>query len=245
MYGKLFTSFFYGSIMMKELHVRYTLMSLFALCDAGGYIDIHPRQIAAMIGIDESQVRDAIDQLSQPDPDSRSTDEEGRRLIPIRETFGWKLVNFEKYRELSRESDRREYMKKYMREMRKPVSKGKKDVNSRKQALENVENSAASVSVLDSSLREWQISKFQEEYESYPTQRRRKDNRTEKGFNKSVRSEEDLQRFRVAKQKAITGAKSIEFVPLFKTFVSNWTNYADPLFQPDAPEESKPRGLVY
>jgi hypothetical protein len=61
-----------------------------------------------------------IKRLSQPDHKSRSRNDEGRRLVlidPERE-WGWIVVNYEKYKEMRSNEERREYMKEYMRRKR-------------------------------------------------------------------------------------------------------------------------------
>jgi hypothetical protein len=49
--------------------------------------------------------RRAIEILSAPDPDSRTKDEQGRRIAPI--AGGWVLINYLKYREMGTYEDRR------------------------------------------------------------------------------------------------------------------------------------------
>ena len=61
----------------------------------------------------------AIDKFLQPDITSRTQHSEGRRLEQIRETFGWKITNYEHYRDIKNNEERREYMRGYMAEKRR------------------------------------------------------------------------------------------------------------------------------
>jgi hypothetical protein len=63
-----------------------------------------PAYIASVTGMPESDLVECIERFMQPDPYSRTTDHDGRRLIPIDEArpWGWKIVNHRKYREKAR-----------------------------------------------------------------------------------------------------------------------------------------------
>ena len=62
-----------------------------------------------------------------PDASSRTPDQDGRRIEPIRESFGWKIINYDYYRNLRNDEQRREYMSDYMRKYRE--SSDDRDVN--------------------------------------------------------------------------------------------------------------------
>jgi hypothetical protein len=65
--------------------------------------------------------------LELPDPGSRTPDEEGRRIVRLREhtDWGWRIVNYLKYRELQREEGRTAYHRQYWH-----TRKGRKGVDS-------------------------------------------------------------------------------------------------------------------
>ena len=75
-----------------------------------GQVDIHPRAVAEEVGLTVDQVRAALDELESPDPESRSPEAEGRRIIRLDEhrAGGWQIVNYVKYRDIKTEDDRRE-----------------------------------------------------------------------------------------------------------------------------------------
>lgn len=69
---------------------------LIANSDQDGNVDAHPRAIASMTGIPLEDVTLALEQLGDPDPESRTPDEEGRRILRIGPSH-WFLVNRVKY----------------------------------------------------------------------------------------------------------------------------------------------------
>ena len=74
------------------------------------------------------QVRAALDLLESPDDESRSPEEQGRRIIRMDEhrAWGWLVVNYVKYRSIRDEEDRREQnrvaQEKWRSKHRKPQS---------------------------------------------------------------------------------------------------------------------------
>ena len=84
--------------------------NMLAHADKEGIVDIHPRAIAEEVGLSREQVQAAIDELEAPDEESRSPEEEGRRIIRMdaHRAWGWRVVNYVKYRAIRSEDDRRE-----------------------------------------------------------------------------------------------------------------------------------------
>jgi len=105
--------------MEEDIEIRYVWMCLLAVADREGYIDATISSLARRFNVAEDMTRKAIDAFTSPDPLSRTPDNDGKRLEPIRDTYGWKILNYEKYRDIRDEEDRREYMKEYMRKYRK------------------------------------------------------------------------------------------------------------------------------
>ena len=120
MYAKVFQQFYESSIINEPLHVRYAWLSMIVLADPDGVLDMPISVLARRINLTDEQTQNAIDRLSSPDPESRSPDHEGRRLLPLCEhrTWGWRLVNYSRYREIVRQEHRREYRKDWMRARR-------------------------------------------------------------------------------------------------------------------------------
>jgi len=108
MYGKIFASIYQGTL-RGQAHAILVFTNLIACADRHGYADKHWRAIAEEVGLTVDEVRNAIAYLEAPDPESRSTDEDGARIVKIQETrgWGWKIVNYTKYREIRNDEDRR------------------------------------------------------------------------------------------------------------------------------------------
>ena len=116
MYGKIFAQIFESTVNELALHVRFVWIALLVICDQDGIVDATPDSIARRINLPVEQVREAIAELCKPDLLSRSPVEEGRRLLAIRDSYGWQIVNYAHYRQMKRQEDRREYLRTYQRD---------------------------------------------------------------------------------------------------------------------------------
>src|ERR1700722_15205066 len=99
MYAKIFAQIFDSSI-AADWQTRHVFEDLLKLSDRFGIVDITPRSIAGRTGVPLEIVQRALEVLAQPDPDSRTPDEDGRRitLLDPARNWGWRIVNYEKYR---------------------------------------------------------------------------------------------------------------------------------------------------
>ena len=115
MYGKVFASLYQGTLRGKA-HPILVFTNLISTANRHGEVDRHWRAIADDIGLTTEEVRDAIDFLMAPDPESRSPDCDGARLTLIapHRAWGWVIVNYAKYRDIRDEEERRDYMRDYM-----------------------------------------------------------------------------------------------------------------------------------
>ena len=124
----------------------YVFVAMIVLSDQDGNLRMHSAALASRIGKNFESVQQAITNLEMPDPVSSTPDHNGRRIIPLSELTdgaenrGWLIVNKSKYRDMSSREDRREYMRKYMRDKRKH------EVNNSKRAVSTVEESKPTVS---------------------------------------------------------------------------------------------------
>ena len=101
-YTPIFGSVFKGSLAGKFPDLPLWLVIL-ALADKNGHVDCHPSYIAMVSGIPVDLVADCIQRFCEPDPHSRTPDDDGRRLTPLEGVgFGWAIVNHGKYREKAR-----------------------------------------------------------------------------------------------------------------------------------------------
>lgn len=117
-FAKLFMQM-YESTIAEDWQGLITFQQLCILCDWYGIIDMTPRSISRLTCLPQDIIEAGLKTLEQPDPDSRTKECEGRRIVrldPERE-WGWQIVNFEKYRDLI-EPDSREQHRQYMQRYR-------------------------------------------------------------------------------------------------------------------------------
>ena len=131
MYGKIFESIFDGSL-YGHWEAIITMQQLIVLADADGIVDMTPQAIAGKTSIPLEILEKGLSFLSEPDPHSRSPEADGVRiqLLDDQRSWGWFLVNHEKYKNLRTAEDRRKYMRNYMRDRRAsdPVNSGKQSL---------------------------------------------------------------------------------------------------------------------
>ena len=108
MYGKLFASMYDGTL-YGQWQAIITLQQMVILADEYGAVDITPPALAAKTSIPLEIIEKGIEQLSEPDRYSRSTDEDGRRIVLIDQErpWGWKIVNYRHYRDIASREDKR------------------------------------------------------------------------------------------------------------------------------------------
>lgn len=120
MYTKLYRSIVDGSLYGRREALTVFFVML-ALADSEGNVDVLPKKIADILGENEDFVNIGIAELSAPDPISRTPTAEGRRILLLNDhrTWGWKITNYEAYRKIRDEEERREYQRQWDRTKRK------------------------------------------------------------------------------------------------------------------------------
>lgn len=112
MFGKHFASMYAGSMVGSGAIVfavmGYVISNQEPDRVVGSQVDLNPRILAAVLGESVTDVERAIDHLCRPDKNSRTKDEDGKRLVKIG-TFTYRVVNGAKYREIRNMEDRRAY----------------------------------------------------------------------------------------------------------------------------------------
>jgi hypothetical protein len=126
MYGKLFASMYEGTL-YGNWQALVTFQQMIVLCDRDGVVDMTPQAIAARTSIPLKIIQAGIALLEQPDPYSRTPDNEGRRieLLDTHRPWGWRITNYVKYRNLVdaetvREQNRERQRKKRERDSHAP-----------------------------------------------------------------------------------------------------------------------------
>ncbi len=112
MYAKLFRQMYHGTLATDgPWEALVTFQQMLILADKDGVVDMTHKAIARETTIPLEIITQGIDVLEQPDPESRTPDEDGRRIIRLSEhrSWGWRITNYPKYRQLQREEDRKAY----------------------------------------------------------------------------------------------------------------------------------------
>lgn len=114
MYGKLFASMFDGSL-YGNWQAIVTFQQMIILADKDGTIEITPQALAARTSIPIDIIEHGIAVLESPDPYTRTSGEEGRRITRINpdRPWGWHITNHAHYRAIRTAEERREYHKSY------------------------------------------------------------------------------------------------------------------------------------
>lgn len=136
MYCKLFASLYQGTLRGKP-HEILVFTNMLAHADVEGCVDKHFRAIADEVGLSVDEVKAAIACLEGPDDESRSPEMEGRRIVRVNDSraWGWRVVNYGKYRAIKNDEDRRESNRKAQEKWRDKQKKLKLGISDDKQSV--------------------------------------------------------------------------------------------------------------
>lgn len=109
MYAKVFTQILDSSL-AENYQIRHVFEDLLKLADIDGVVDMTAESIARRLNMPVEIVLHGIQKLQEPDPESRTADHGGRRIILIDEhrSWGWLIVNYANYRKIASDEQRRE-----------------------------------------------------------------------------------------------------------------------------------------
>jgi len=124
-YTPLFPEIVNSSIWNEDAKTCKVWVTFMALADAQGNVYGSASGLAPTCRMSVSECKTAINILMAPDPESRSGEEEGRRLIPIE--GGWHLVNHKKYRDKAK--SRAEYLRNWRTQKKKAPHTPKEEIN--------------------------------------------------------------------------------------------------------------------
>jgi hypothetical protein len=119
MFAKVFEQIFDSSI-AEDWKVRLVFEDLLILADINGVVDKTPEAISRRTNVPLDVVQQAISVLESPDHRSRRPDNEGRRIqrLDDHREWGWFIVNYDYYRKIASEEQRREKTKKRVQKLR-------------------------------------------------------------------------------------------------------------------------------
>jgi hypothetical protein len=104
-YTKLFASIITSTLWSEDDRTRIVWITLMACADKNGEFQGSIPGLARIAGVPVEDCRNAIAKFLSPDPDSRTKDDEGRRIEEI--PGGWALLNYRKYRDMASDEDRK------------------------------------------------------------------------------------------------------------------------------------------
>lgn len=125
-FTKLQRSILNSSIWMEDSDTRLVWIVLLALCDRDGIARISPANIAYTARVTEDGADHALQVLEAPDPESRNTDYEGRRIRRVE--GGYEVLNYTRYLNESSAGERREYFRQKKAESRARQRAGGKTI---------------------------------------------------------------------------------------------------------------------
>ncbi len=109
MFAKVFSQI-YDSSIVEDSELRYTFMDMLVLADRNGVVDMTHEAIARRTNRPIETIRRTILLLEGPDKCSRTPDYAGARIkrLDDHREWGWMIVNYDYFRQLASEEQRRE-----------------------------------------------------------------------------------------------------------------------------------------
>lgn len=103
---EIMDTFFTGTISLETSDTRIVFLGMLSLADRNGEVHAPALGIARWVNLPIETVEASLVRLMSPDTGSTSQAEDGRRILPIGPNE-WKLVNYEKYRDIIRREKKR------------------------------------------------------------------------------------------------------------------------------------------
>jgi regulator of protease activity HflC (stomatin/prohibitin superfamily) len=136
-YVKVFQKILDSSI-AEDWYVRHVFEDFLKLADRDGVVDMTAEAFCRRTNAPELQiVRRSIEKLSAPDPTSRSATDDGRRieLLDDHRDWGWRILNYRKYRNLKTPQELREATAERVRRHREKKEKAKAEAEAEGNAV--------------------------------------------------------------------------------------------------------------
>ena len=123
MYGKIFAQMYDGTLGTNgPWQALVTFQQMIVLADKDGTVDMTAEALSRRTTIPVEIITHGLAELEKADTESRTPDEDGRRIARVSDDrpWGWRIVNYDKYRKIRSEEDRRAYQREYWRTKRSP-----------------------------------------------------------------------------------------------------------------------------
>lgn len=121
MYVKLFASILDSSIWSENYPTRLVWITLLAMADAEGLVRASVSGIARRAAVKRLEAEAAVKALCSPDRDRPDQEHDGRRLEVV--DGGWKVLNYQKYREIRTQQQFRDALRQQRHRDRLRVSR--------------------------------------------------------------------------------------------------------------------------
>ncbi len=105
-YTKLFASILESTVWLEPPPTKVVWITLLAMADRDGVVEASVPGLAKRAGVERDQCERALAIFMSPDPDSRTKEHGGRRLEE--HSGGWRLLNYEIYRERASKEEAKE-----------------------------------------------------------------------------------------------------------------------------------------
>jgi hypothetical protein len=115
-FTKLFASLLDSTVWCENAPTKITWICMLAMSDRFGRVHASIPGLANRARVTIPEAEAALAKFLAPDTYSRTKDHEGRRIEEI--DGGWRLLNYEKYRAMRDEEERRAYNREWMRQHR-------------------------------------------------------------------------------------------------------------------------------
>ena len=116
-YTKLFSSIIDSTIWRESKETKIVWITILAKCDKFGIVESSLPGLADCAKVTREECVEALRILMAPDLDSRTKDNEGRRITEV--DGGWRILNHAKYRDKMSSEQRLEYQAAWQKEYRK------------------------------------------------------------------------------------------------------------------------------
>jgi len=121
-YTKLFGSILESTIWLETPPIKVVWITLLAMADRDGIVEASVPGLAKRAGVERTQCEQALAVFLAPDPDSRTTEHEGRRIEVV--AGGWRLLNYDIYRQRASKEDAAEKNAARQKRFRDRLSRG-------------------------------------------------------------------------------------------------------------------------
>lgn len=99
----------YDGTLADNWQALITFQQMIVLCDSDGIIDMTPGAISRRTGIPHEHIEEGIKFLEKDDPYSKTTADNGRRIVPLdnHRPWGWRIVNHAIYKKMASMADKK------------------------------------------------------------------------------------------------------------------------------------------